>query len=101
MIRKRPVDGGQHVKITFVLPAGDDSPPVSVVGDFNDWNPAAAKLRRRSPSRSVSLTLPSGRRYAFRYVDVNGNWFNDDTADDFVHNGFGGQDGVIDLTSAL
>jgi hypothetical protein len=29
---------------------------------------------------------------------VNGNWFNDDGADDYIANGYGGHDGVIDLT---
>jgi 1,4-alpha-glucan branching enzyme len=98
VIRKQPVDDGQLVKVTFRLPAAEGAPRVSVVGDFNDWDPAASPLRRRSPTRSVTVTLTVGRRYAFRYVDGNGSWFNDEAADDYVANGFGGHDGVIDLT---
>ena len=68
MVRKRPVDGGQNVKVTVVLPAGDDSPPVSVVGDFNDWNPAATKLRRRTlPGRHER----EGRELQDRRCDLN------------------------------
>jgi len=34
------------VRITFVLPADEPAGAVSVVGDFNDWNPFANPLRR-------------------------------------------------------
>jgi hypothetical protein len=61
MIRKQFVKTGQRVKVTFVLPADTDAPVASVVGDFNDWDPAASPLRRRSPTRSVTVSLaPAG-----------------------------------------
>ncbi len=97
MINKQPVDA-ELVKVTFKLPADDHQSPVSVVGDFNDWDPTATPLRRRSPSRSATVTLRAGQRYAFRYLDGQGQWFNDDGADAFAANTFGGHDGVIDLT---
>lgn len=74
-------------KVTFVLPDGVG--PVSVVGDFNDWNPHAHPLRRRSnATRSVVVDLPPGS-YAFRYLASDGVFFDDPDADLLEANGFG------------
>lgn len=99
MISKQQRGPGAQVKVTFTLPTADSDGQVSVVGDFNDWDPYAAPLRAGKTKHSTSLTLPSGRRYAFRYLDGHGNWFNDADADDLIPNSYGGQDGVIDLTA--
>jgi hypothetical protein len=34
------------VKVTFVLPGGDEGGDIFVAGDFNSWNPGATMLRR-------------------------------------------------------
>lgn len=41
--------------------------------------------------RTATLTLPAGNRYAFRYLADGGRWFNDEDADGYRDNGFGGQ----------
>jgi 1,4-alpha-glucan branching enzyme len=54
---------------------------VSVVGDFNDWNPFAHPLRRRANgTRSAAVTVPAGATLRFRYLGEGGIWFNDETA---------------------
>lgn len=69
------------VRITFVLPADEPSGPVSVVGDFNDWNPYAHPLRRRANgTRSAVVTLLAGATLRFRYLAEGGVWFDDETA---------------------
>jgi len=76
----RPARNGT-VRVTFALPA--DQPPgaVSVVGDFNDWNPFAHPLQRRSNgTRSAAVTVPSGSMLRFRYLAEGGVWFDDETA---------------------
>jgi len=76
----RPARNGT-VRVTFALPA--DQPPgaVSVVGDFNDWNPFAHPLQRRSNgTRSAAVTVPAGATLRFRYLAEGGVWFNDETA---------------------
>jgi hypothetical protein len=79
------------VRITFALPVKEPAAAVSVVGDFNDWNPFAHPLRVRSNrTRSVSVTVPSGSRLRFRYLAEGGHWFDDDT----VSSGEG-QDAII------
>lgn len=42
--------------------------------------------------------MATGRAYAFRYVDGQGRWFNDEHADRFEGNEFGDTNSIIDLT---
>ena len=68
------------VRITFALPADEPAGPVSVVGDFNDWNPHAHPLRKRSNgARSAVVTIPAGTTLHFRYLAEGGIWFDDET----------------------
>jgi 1,4-alpha-glucan branching enzyme len=76
----RPTPSGQ-VRVTFVLPATEPAGAVSVVGDFNGWNPYAHPLRKRSNGvRSAVVTLPAGTTLRFRYLAEGGIWFDDETA---------------------
>jgi 1,4-alpha-glucan branching enzyme len=78
--RTKPGRNGT-VRITFALPADAPSGAVSVVGDFNDWNPFAHPLRRRANgTRSAAVTVPVGATLHFRYLAEGGIWFNDETA---------------------
>jgi 1,4-alpha-glucan branching enzyme len=68
------------VRITFALPADGPGGAVSVVGDFNDWDPLAHPLRRRANgTRSAVVTVPAGSTLRFRYLAEGGHWFNDET----------------------
>ena len=98
MIRCEPGKGDGQVKVTFAIPADGGHERVSVVGDFNDWDPVATPLARRGETLLASVLLDAGRRHAFRYLTDGGRWFNDDEADDYQGNGFGGSDSVVDLT---
>ena len=74
-------------KVTFVL--DDESGQVSVVGDFNDWDPFAHPLRkRRNGTRSVTVDLGSGR-HAFRYLADGCGFFDEPEADAIEANGYG------------
>ncbi|HUY49873.1 MAG TPA: isoamylase early set domain-containing protein [Streptosporangiaceae bacterium] len=70
------------VRVTFVLPAREPAVAVSVVGDFNDWDPYAHPLRRRgNGARSAVVTVPAGATLHFRYLAAGGVWFDDETAE--------------------
>jgi 1,4-alpha-glucan branching enzyme len=70
------------VRVTFVLPADEPAGAVSVVGDFNEWNPFAHPLRRRSNgTRSAVIKVQTGSRLHFRYLGEGGLWFDDEAAD--------------------
>ena len=81
MIRRTKVAKSDDVKITFSLPNDQLNGTVSVVGDFNDWKPGEHVLAKRTNgTRSVSVTVPAGSSFRFRYLGENGNWFDDDEA---------------------
>ncbi|TQS44904.1 isoamylase early set domain-containing protein [Cryptosporangium phraense] len=80
MLKRTPVNGTK-TKVTFSLPIDDSTPSVSVVGDFNGWQPGKHELTpRRNGVRSVTLTLPSGE-HRFRYLGTGGVWLDDAEAD--------------------
>jgi 1,4-alpha-glucan branching enzyme len=96
VIKQTPVKGKDQVKVSFILPSGTVAGKVSVVGDFNDWDPFAHPLRPRSNgTRSVAVTLPRERRFAFRYLDEAGRWHDDAAAHGFEENGVGGVNSVL------
>jgi 1,4-alpha-glucan branching enzyme len=73
---------GDELHLTFVLPVDEPQGAVSVVGDFNDWQPGAHTLVRRSNgTRSVRVTVERGASYRFRYLGEDGRWFDDPAAD--------------------
>lgn len=86
MLRRTPLFGGKN-RVTFTLPADRPSGIVSVVGDFNGWEPGCHELvHRRNGTRTVSVILPPGA-HRFRYLATGGHWFDDDTADRIDHHG--------------
>jgi hypothetical protein len=83
--KKRHRDG--QTKVVFSLPDGGQ--PISLVADFNGWDPQAHPLRRRSNGvRSVAIMLPRGTSARFRYV-CGDHYFDDPDGDGYEPNGFG------------
>jgi 1,4-alpha-glucan branching enzyme len=96
MIRRQKIEGSHQVKVTFVLPADYPHVPISVVGDFNQWDPTAHPLQRRSDGTYEAMViLETGRRYAFRYLSSDGQWFSDGFADAFELNAFGTDNSIV------
>jgi hypothetical protein len=96
VIKQTPVKGSDQVKVNFILPKDAVTGKVSVVGEFNGWDPGAHPLRPRSNgTRSVTVTLPTRSKFAFRYLDDGGRWHDDDGAHAFEPNGVGGVNGVV------
>jgi hypothetical protein len=72
---------GNKTRVTFCLPQGEPSGPVSVVGCFNDWEPGRHELQpRRGGVRTVTVRLGPGE-YHFRYLASDGVWLDDEQAD--------------------
>ncbi|MFI5614031.1 isoamylase early set domain-containing protein [Amycolatopsis sp. NPDC051903] len=70
--------GEANRKVTFVLPLDTPPGPVSVVGDFNDWQPGRHELRKRSNgTRSAAVEVRSGAELRFRYLADGGHWLDD------------------------
>ncbi|MFD3549934.1 isoamylase early set domain-containing protein [Streptomyces sp. NPDC058655] len=71
-----------RTQVTFVLPAEAPPGPVSVVGDFNDWQPGIHTLEpRKDGMRAVTVALPGKSVHSFRYLAAGDRWFDEDHAD--------------------
>ena len=96
MDKRRHDDG--TVQVGFELPAAVGASRVTVCGDFNGWAPQAHPLLRQGDgSFRADITLPPGARWRFRYLLDDQRWENDWAADDYVPNGLGSDDSVVDL----
>lgn len=91
MLKRESINGTNQVKVTFVIPNDPDQPRISVVGDFNNWDPSAnVFVKRQNNTRSVTATVDAGQRYRFRYyVAADESWLNEDSADAYEPNEFG------------
>ena len=97
MIKRTKAPGG--TRVTFVLTT---DVPVSVVGDFNGWDPLAHPLKpRTNGTRSVAVVLPPGTRTCFRFLEDGGRFFDDPDADAFEDNGWGATHGVLSVPAEL
>ncbi|MGW4162119.1 isoamylase early set domain-containing protein [Streptomyces sp. NPDC004788] len=80
MLERKKVKG--RTQVTFVLPDHTPEGPVSVVGDFNHWNPHAHPLAPRGDgTRAATVTLPAHTSHAFRYLAADDHWFDEEAAD--------------------
>ena len=98
MLKRRKISGSNTVKVSFILPADDSRLPASVVGDFNEWDPSADPMIRRSNGTySAVVSLIADASYLFRYRSEDGTWFNDDAADGYEPNVHGSTDCLVEL----
>jgi 1,4-alpha-glucan branching enzyme len=97
MITKTPSSKPGHVLVTFELPSAIWAEKVTLVGDFNGWNRASHPLRQSRDDSvwRITLELPRGREYQFRYLVNDTDWHNDWQADKYVPNPFGGDNSVV------
>lgn len=100
-ITKKFLKSKSVCKVTFRLPkeAVANADSVSVVGEFNEWNPGATPMKSsKSGEFSTTLELEQGNEYQFRYLINGQQWTNDNEADKFVSSPYGdAQNSVIVL----
>ena len=82
-------------KVTFKVPQDWASDEVSLVGDFNNWDPEANKLEFKKDTWQTTVRLKPQTQTKFRYFIDGGKWANDDKADGYVPNEFGTEDYVL------
>lgn len=98
MIKREVLANHKEVKLTFVLPYDSTKPRTFVLGDFNQWDPAATPLvKRNNGTASTSVTLPVGQRVRFRYRTEGGDWFNDEAADAYERGEHGAENCIVAL----
>lgn len=83
-------NGKTVARVTFSLPTDTKSESISLVGDFNDWDPRSHPLRQDKQGRwALSLDLELRRAYQFRYLLNSREWMCDTEADAYVYNPHG------------
>jgi 1,4-alpha-glucan branching enzyme len=85
---------GRRVSRRFRAPASVSEHDMSIVGDFNGWDPTADPMVRHGDEFVVELDLEIGRTYRYRFLADGCRWLNDWSADDYAPNDHGGQDSV-------
>lgn len=84
--------GDARVRFTFLAPSAS---AVTIVGDFNHWNPTAVPLRRSADGKmwEVEIPLPPGR-YAYAFL-VDGVLARDPAAPQARDDDFGSSNSVL------
>lgn len=86
MIHCAPIEGSDQVKVICTLqPDGRDRGAVSVVGDFNSWDPAAHPFAAPTADGTLPATalVVPGHRYRFHCLGETGWFFGDELADEY------------------
>lgn len=92
-IQKKYSSDKKICSITFILPReiSKNFKEISVVGDFNNWDPHKNKMTHTKPDGSASFTinLESGKEYSFKYLCDNEVWLIEPDADKQVQTHYG------------
>lgn len=84
-------------KVTFSVPAKEAN-EVTVLGTFNEWNAQEGlKLKKlKNGTFRGTVNLDKDASYEFRYL-IDGTFVNDEGADSYITNEFGGENAVLNL----
>jgi 1,4-alpha-glucan branching enzyme len=96
MLEKEPLENGT-VRVTFRVSHYIWADSIALVGDFNNWNTHSHLLHQSHNDGEwhIALDLHKNRRYHFRYLVDDTEWMDDDHADGYRANPFGGFDSVV------
>ncbi|MCL2789470.1 MAG: isoamylase early set domain-containing protein [Desulfobulbus sp.] len=98
MLKKSYSTTGTMCRVTFKYENEEKAESAVVAGEFNDWSPQEAPMKKlKDGSFSATLSLPAGRSYCFRYVLDGGVWVNDAEADGYSPNEYGETNSVLVL----
>ncbi len=90
-IKKQYLKNKPICKVTFRLSgtAAAEAQKAALAGDFNEWSTAQTIMKRlKNGDFTVTVDLPVGREYQYRYVVNDRFWITDDAADRYVASGF-------------
>ena len=101
MSLKKHFDAKKHIyKVTFTLAndVANSSKRVNLVGDFNNWDIESTPMTKlKGGDYAVSIDLPEGKEYEFRYFSEGLGWLNEKEADKHVLNKYLTENSVVVL----
>ncbi len=86
-----------QVTFTFLKEMCDSFDEISVVGDFNNWDPDKHKFSHKHSdgSSSIEIVLQTGNEYQFRYLCDGQTWLNEPEADKQVSTHYGNSENSV------
>ena len=89
---------GDQVEVHLVLEA-PAAQSVSVVGDWNAWEPGAQHLVDSDGDGKWEITIQveSGGEYRYQFIVDEESWISDPAAPLQVHDGFGGTNSILNI----
>ena len=98
MLKKSYSKTGRSCRVTFKLPAEVEAENVMLLGEFNEWNNDSHPMKQlKDGSFSLTVSLPAGQDYRFRYLLDGERWENDWEADAYLPNQYGTDDSLVAL----
>ena len=97
MLKKKFLKTKGECEVTFEL-AVENANSVSLVGEFNSWQPVEMKQAKNGPFKT-KVRLPKDSQYQFRYLVDEQSWQNDDAADAYWTNEYGSNNSVVSTLS--
>ncbi len=85
-------------KVTFTVDPTlvEGAKEVSVLGDFNNWDPSETTMKKvKDGSFTKTIELEVGHEYQFRYLVDGTRWINDAAADKYAHSGVAAEENSI------
>ena len=92
-MKKKYFKTKEECEVTFELLV--KAKDVVLVSDLNGWEPLNMKQRRRDKAFYTKVRLPNENQYEFRYLIDGSDWENDEAADGYVLNEFGGANSIV------
>lgn len=98
-VKKRYLKTRTYCKVTFRLDkrSAGGAHHVAIAGDFNAWKTDTILMKAlKSGDFTVTVDLPKGREYQYRYVVDGHQWLTDQTADKRIYCNFAkAENGVV------
>jgi len=96
MLKKSYSKSGKQCRVTFSLPKEVVAENAALCGDFNAWDNNNHIMKKlKDGSFSITISLPAGRSYRFRYLLDGERWENDWSADAYLPNSYGSEDSIV------
>ena len=99
MMKKRFFKTKDDCEVSFELDI-DQAEQVELVCEANGWQPISMKKAKKTGTFRTKVRLPQEREFEFRYLVDQRSWVNDEQADAYVTNDFGGKNGVLSTRRA-
>lgn len=94
MLTKKFFKTNNEAEVTFQF-SRNDVESVSLIAEFNDWQPIHMKFNKKEKAFRTKVRLPKDAQFQFKYLLNGTEWENDYQADKYTPNSFGTEDSVV------